>query len=44
VTLFAAVRLSGIAPPLSTYAFDVADAREVVASGTMSAWLTATGA
>lgn len=44
VTLFAAVRLSGIAPPLSTYAFDVADASGVVASGTMSAWLTATGA
>lgn len=44
VTLFAAVRLSGIAPPLSTYAFDVADARGVVASGTVSTWLTATGA
>jgi 3-hydroxyacyl-[acyl-carrier-protein] dehydratase len=44
VTLFAAVRLSGIAPPLSTYSFDVADASGVVASGTVSTWLTATGA
>jgi len=44
VTLLAAVRLSAIAPPLSTYAFDVADASGVVASGTVSTWLTATGA
>ena len=44
VTLFAAVRLSGIAPPLSTYDFDVSGASGVVASGTVSTWLTATGA
>jgi predicted hotdog family 3-hydroxylacyl-ACP dehydratase len=43
-TLFAAVRLSGISLPLCTYAFDVALGSEVVASGTMSTWLTATGA
>ena len=43
-TLFAAVRLSGIALPLCTYAFDVARGSEVVASGTLSTWLTATGA
>jgi predicted hotdog family 3-hydroxylacyl-ACP dehydratase len=43
-TLFAAVRLSGIALPLCTYAFDVARGSEVVASGTVSTWLTATGA
>jgi len=40
-TLFAAVRLSGVAPPLSTYAFEVTDGSEVVASGTVSTWLTA---
>ncbi len=44
VTLFAAVRLSGVAMPLCTYAFDVAQGGEVVASGTVSTWLTATGA
>ena len=44
VTLLTAVQLSAIAPPLSTYAFDVADASGVVASGTVSTWLTATGA
>jgi predicted hotdog family 3-hydroxylacyl-ACP dehydratase len=43
-TLFAAVRISGIAPPLSTYAFDVSDASGLVASGTVSTWLTATDA
>ena len=43
-TLLADVRLSGIAPPLSTYAFEVADGSEVVASGTVSTWLTATAA
>jgi len=43
-TLFAAVRLSGIVLPLCTYAFDVALGREVVASGTVSTWLTATDA
>ncbi len=43
-TLFAAVRLSGIALPLCTYTFDVAQGSEVVASGTVSTWLTATGA
>lgn len=42
--LAAVVRLSGIAPPLSTYAFEVADGSEVVASGAMSTWLTATDA
>jgi len=44
MTLFAAVRLSGIAPPLSTYFFEVADGSKVVASGTVSTWLTATAA
>ncbi len=43
-TLFAAIRLSGIAPPLSTYAFEVADGSEVIASGTVSTWLTPTAA
>jgi len=43
-TLFAAVRLSGIALPLCTYAFDVARGSAVVASGTVSTWITATGA
>lgn len=48
--LRAAVRVSGMALPLSTYAFEVArrdeDARqgEVVASGTLSTWLTTTDA
>jgi len=40
-TLFAAVRLSGIALPLCTYAFDVARGSAVVASGTLSTWITA---
>jgi len=44
VTHFAAVRLSAIVPPLSVYDFDVEDASGVVASGTLSAWVTATGA
>ena len=43
-TLFASVRPSGIALPLCTYAFDVARGSDVVASGTVSTWLTATGA
>jgi len=43
-TLFAAVRLSGIALPLCTYAFDVRLGSDVVASGTVSTWLTATDA
>ena len=43
-TLFAAVRLSGIALPLCTYAFEIARGSEVVAWGTVSTWLTATGA
>ena len=43
-TFHATVRLSGIALPLCTYAFDVAWRSEVVASGTVSTWLTATGA
>ncbi len=43
-TLFAVVRLSGIAPPLSTYTFEVADGSAVVAWGIVSTWLTATGA
>ena len=43
-TLFASVRLSGMALPLCTYSFDVAQESEVVASGTLSTWLTATGA
>jgi predicted hotdog family 3-hydroxylacyl-ACP dehydratase len=41
VTIFAAVRLAAIAPPLSIYDFEVEDATGVVASGTLSAWLTA---
>jgi 3-hydroxyacyl-[acyl-carrier-protein] dehydratase len=40
VTLFAAVRLTAIAGPLSTYGFEVSDGCEVVAAGTLSAWLT----
>jgi 3-hydroxyacyl-[acyl-carrier-protein] dehydratase len=43
-TLFAAVRLSGVAPPLYTYDFDVAGGSGMVAAGTVSTWLTATGA
>lgn len=43
-TLFAAVRLSATAPPLCTYDFDVIRGRGRVAAGTMSTWLTATGA
>lgn len=43
-TLTAVVRLSGLAPPLSTYAFEVAAEDGAVASGTVSTWLTATGA
>jgi predicted hotdog family 3-hydroxylacyl-ACP dehydratase len=43
-TLYAVVRLSGIALPLCTYVFEVALGSEVVASGTVSTWLTATGA
>jgi predicted hotdog family 3-hydroxylacyl-ACP dehydratase len=41
-TLHATVRLSGMALPLCTYAFDVARGREVVARGTLSTWLTPT--
>jgi predicted hotdog family 3-hydroxylacyl-ACP dehydratase len=40
----AAVRLSGMALPLSTYAFEVAQEGEVVASGTLSTWLKPTAA
>src|SRR5262245_14624497 len=43
-TLSAVVRLSGIAGPLSTYTFDIADGSAVVAWGTISTWLTPTGA
>lgn len=43
-TLFSTVRLSGIALPLCNYAFDIALGSEVVASGTVSTWLTATDA
>jgi predicted hotdog family 3-hydroxylacyl-ACP dehydratase len=42
--LRAAVRLSGLALPLSTYSFEVAREQEVVASGTLSTWITATDA
>jgi predicted hotdog family 3-hydroxylacyl-ACP dehydratase len=42
-TLSAAVRLSGIVLPLCTYAFDVTRGRAVLASGTVSTWITATG-
>jgi predicted hotdog family 3-hydroxylacyl-ACP dehydratase len=41
VTIQAAVRLAAIAPPLSIYDFEVSDAAGVIASGTLSAWLTA---
>lgn len=43
-TLVATVRLSGIALPLCTYDFEVARQGEVVASGSLSTWLTATDA
>lgn len=53
-TLIASVRLTGMAPPLSTYAFEIATVpiaaaevatrSEVITSGTLSTWLTATGA
>ncbi|HEU4400642.1 MAG TPA: hypothetical protein VFT43_00925 [Candidatus Polarisedimenticolia bacterium] len=43
-TFLATVRVSGNAPPLCTYTFEVADGGEVVASGTVSTWLTATDA
>jgi predicted hotdog family 3-hydroxylacyl-ACP dehydratase len=43
-TLFAAVQLSGMAPPLTTYDFEIAGGSERVAAGTVSTWLTATGA
>jgi len=43
-TFFASVRLSGSAPPLSTYAFEVAAGSGVVAAGNVSTWLTTTGA
>jgi predicted hotdog family 3-hydroxylacyl-ACP dehydratase len=42
-TLFATIRLSGIALPLSTYDFDVTRQGAIVASGAISTWLTATG-
>ena len=42
--LSASVRLSWVSPPLSTYAFDVSHRGDVVASGTLSAWLTPTAA
>ena len=41
-SLHATVRLSGMALPLCTYAFDVARGTEVVARGTLSTWLTPT--
>ena len=40
----AAVRLSGMALPLCNYAFEVMEGSEVVASGTLSTWLTPTAA
>ena len=43
-TLRASVRLAGIALPLCTYAFEVARGEDALASGTLSTWLTATGA
>ena len=43
-TFSATIRLSGVAPPLCTYVFSVEEGREVIASGTMSTWLTATDA
>jgi len=43
-TLFAAVRLSGIALPLCTYGFEITQGSEAVASGTVSTWLTTTDA
>ena len=39
-TLLAEVRVSGIALPLSTYLFDVSHEGQIVASGTVSTWLT----
>jgi predicted hotdog family 3-hydroxylacyl-ACP dehydratase len=35
------VRLAGLAPPLSTYRFEVGAAGEIVAAGSLSTWLTA---
>lgn len=40
----AAIRLSAAALPLSSYAFEVSREGEVVASGTLSTWITATAA
>ena len=42
--LRAVIRQTAMAPPLSTYAFAVEDGELVVASGTLSTWLTATAA
>jgi len=44
VTFLAAVEISGIALPLCTYTFDVSQESEVVVSGTVSTWITATSA
>jgi predicted hotdog family 3-hydroxylacyl-ACP dehydratase len=41
-TLLATVRLSGIAPPLFTYEFEVSGGDETMAAGIVSTWLTAT--
>jgi predicted hotdog family 3-hydroxylacyl-ACP dehydratase len=43
-TLLASARLAANAAQLSLYDFEVADAAGVVATGTLSAWLTARGA
>lgn len=42
--LSASVRLSWVSPPLSTYAFEVSHRGEMVAAGTLSAWLMPTHA
>ena len=42
-TFRASVRPAAAVPPLSTYSFEVGDSEGVVAAGTLSTWLTATG-
>jgi 3-hydroxyacyl-[acyl-carrier-protein] dehydratase len=43
-TLVATIQLAALAPPLATYSFEVCAGSDVVATGAVSTWLTATGA
>jgi len=43
-TLVATIQLAALAPPLATYSFEVGAGSDVVATGAVSTWLTATGA